>query len=1271
MVYLSLSGGEHPREVLAELMWDDLSQSRTLANFRRELSLLRKHVGEYLSIGRDSVGLKPDANIWVDARDFEIGLGNGQPHEPLTRKQAKQIKKKLDLYRDEFLRGFHLRAARGFEDWAIVERERFSWLALTALENLTSYYSDRGEHKAGITTAQQLLRLNPLIESAHRKLMNLFAQNNQREQALAQFETCKQILKEELGLEPSAETIVIYEAIRTGDLDTTLVAPLPERPPILEKGAKVAPVFVGREEQLAQLEAQLAKALAGEGRVAFVSGEAGSGKTALVSEFARRALNEHPDLLVASGRCNAYSGQGDAFLPIHQVMETLCCIKNPEWPEAADRLWEAFPQTINTIVTKGPDLIDTLVNTDRLMARVFAAEAKKKNWLDQLKKLVRSDGESPKEHNPQFLNDECSEVLLALSRRFPLLIIFDDLQWVDQASGNLLFHLVRNIPESRILILGMYRPSGVFSKLGGSHSLESVFHEVKAQYGDTEVDLDSISNKDAKAFVDAFLDVELNQLDDSFRKNLFAHAGGHPLFTIELLLAMRDRGDIDQMGKEGWVASSNLSWDKLPAQVEGVIEERLARLDGRSRELLEVASVVGEEFDAQVLTQVLNRDERELHKTVVQELGSQHRLVLEIGRTEIANRTFSLYRFSHNLFQQYLYSELGAGERRLLHKAVAQALEELEPDNLPALAYHYSEAEESEKAVHYLLLVADQARTLYAFDAAIDHYHQALEFMENMGNREQTARTWMKLALSYQNNFDFKASNKAYQEAFALQQQIGELEKVGQLHPAPHAFRYEFTDPRVIDPGFAEDTWFIQIISQLFSGLMVLSPTGDVLPDVVQSWEVLNDGKKYVFHLREDVYWSDGVPVTARDFAFALKRQLNPKTRFLLAPLFYVIKNAQSYHQGELSDSMQVGVRAKDEHTLEIELEKPTAYILQLLAGSVPVPKHVVEKHGSDWTKTANFVSNGAFLLASWERGKSMLLERNPNYHGRFSGNLEQVEITFTNQVEDKLKAYIDDKHDNVYIYGIPLDQQNLARQRYSDEYYSFPYLQTAYVAFDTNSSPFEDPRVRRSFALATDKESLAGKVYAGHVSPATGGFVPPGTPGHSADIGLPFDPDQARRLLAKAGYPDGRGFPEISAIYAPFLTTLLIEYLESQWWDILGIKTHWQTVDWNDFFDLAGTEKHPLWSSGTVASFADPHSFLGGEEWNFRMDKSVHWLHKEYEGLIRKATRVLKQDERIALYRRADQLLIDEVPFLPLFHLRNSLLLKPWVKGFVGAPDG
>jgi DNA-binding SARP family transcriptional activator len=1140
LVYLAAAGTPQQREVLADFFWEERPQSQAMANLRTVLSSLRKQLGSYLSISRYTVALKPDSNYWFDANELKDSLYTADdPRGISSPKIASQVERNLGLYQGDFLEGFYIRECSSFENWLVRERELIRELVIVNLSELVDFNIENRDYQSGISSLKNLLEMNPLLESAHRQLMYLLVYEGQREAALIQFETCKQILKNELDVEPSAETIAFFEVIRSGDpVDASIAATLPELTPFFEQVASEGPVFVGREDQLARMEVHLAQALKGEGRTVLVSGEAGSGKTALVSEFARRALEKHPNLLVASGRCNAFSGQGDAYLPLHQVMETLCCVKNPEWPGAAERLWEAFPKTITTVVTRGPDLIDRLINPVKVMSRAIAVEAKQKNWLDPLKKLIQAERKDLKVRDAQFIIEMYNSVLAALSRHYPLLIILDDLQWVDNASSNILFDLIRKMSGSRILLLGMYRPSEVFSKVDRSNPFEPLIYEVKTHFGDTHIDLDSVPDSEAKAFVDAFLDSEQNQLDASFRENLFAQTGGNPLFTTELLRTMQDHGEIIQQRNEGWVANSDLNWENLPEKVEGVIEARLARLDDWSREILEVASAVGEEFDNQIIAQVLDRDQREVHRTLVKKLGGQHRLVLEMEEKQNANDADSLFRFSHNLFQVYLYSELGAQQQRLTHKAIADALENSDPDNLQALAYHYSKAEDLEKAIDYLIKVADKARHQYATREAVDHYRRALAFIEKTGDQELAERTWMKLALTYQNNFEFKAADQAYTKAFSLRTKLNERIREQSHPPAPHPLRFVSEEPHTIDPTFCGDYISGRIGEQLFSGLVALSPRGNVFPDVARSWDVLDGGRRFVFHLRDNVFWSDGIPVTARDFEFAVKRALHPKTASPIATFCYEIKNARLFHTGKLSDPDLIGVNTRDDYSLEFELENPTAHFLQKMGtvASWPVPRHAVEKYGEEWINTENFVSNGAFKLDSWVRGESLVLKKNPRYHGLFEGNLQYVKVTLTHQVENILQAYLDGDFDILLATALTQDQHVYARQYLSDEYISVPQLGITYISFDTRSRPFNDPRVRRALALATDLDALIRKVFRGCASPANGGLIPPGIPGHAPNIALPYDPYQARsgwfsrrkRLPVVGGYLFFRSHPRV-----------------------------------------------------------------------------------------------------------------------------------------------
>jgi len=451
------------------------------------------------------------------------------------------------------------------------------------------------------------------------------------------------------------------------------------------------------------------------------------------------------------------------------------------------------------------------------------------------------------------------------------------------------------------------------------------------------------------------------------------------------------------------------------------------------------------------------------------------------------------------------------------------------------------------------------------------------------------------------------------------------------------------------------------VIDQLLSGLVDLNAETDVVPDVARSWDVLEGGRKFVFHLRDDVRWSDGAPVTAGDFEYAWKRVLDPVTDSPNASLLYDLKGARAFHRGE-GERGNVGVRALDDLTLIVELEGPTGYLLHLLAltSTYPVPRHVVEVHGEAWTEVGanstelGIVTNGPFRLDTWQRGQSIVLSRNPEYHGQFTGNLQRVELPLFADPSARLKVY---EMDGLDIVGPPPSEMDRARQGHAGEYISLPRLHTEYVGFNVILPPFDDHRVRRAFVLATDRETLADVIMRGYVSPATGGFVPPGMPGYSAGISLPYDPEQARQLLAEAGYPGGRGFPDVSA-WTRSASLPNIGYLQAQWRENLGIEITWETMEWAMYLDRLRKEPPHVFLMGWEADYPDPDNFLRVGLWRER----VGWRNEDYARLVEKARRITDQGERMKLYRQADGILVEEAAIMPLYHERLNLLVKPWV---------
>jgi ABC-type oligopeptide transport system substrate-binding subunit/class 3 adenylate cyclase/ABC-type transporter Mla MlaB component len=1040
-----------------------------------------------------------------------------------------------------------------------------------------------------------------------------------------------------------------------------------------------APVFVGRDRELELLEEYLDQALEGRGQVVFLTGDPGRGKTAILDAFARRAMERHPDLLVTSGECSAYTGVGDPYRPFRSVMGMLTGDLEIFWiagrltQQQAIRLWEAMPCVSRALVEQGQELVDILVSGRELLARVRSALEGSADWLERLATLTERERPLPGELEKRNLLEQLEDVFAATAEVHPLLIMLDDLQWSDKASINLLFHLGRQLLGRRILIVGAYRPEEITLGRGEEkHPLEPVLAEFKRLHGDIWIDLSAITEDEEHQFIKAYLDSEPNRLSQGFRQALYDHTDGHPLFTVELLRDLQERGALVMDEEELWIEGPELDWDVLPARVEGVIEERIGRLKEELRETLTIASVEGEDFTSQVVAGVLQVGEREQLKRLSRELEKRHRLVKARGESKVGTKILSQFQFSHVLFQRFLYNEIGAGERRLLHGEVARALEDLyaeDKDTIAVqLAYHYDNAQEADEAIHYLQLAGDRARLAYAHQEAIDYYNRALTLQKEQGYDDEAARTLMKLGLTHHSNFDFNLARQSYEQGFILWQRVGTMEPALRPAPAPHAFRLNLPGIITLDPNLSNDLWSSGVITNLFSGMVDLGPEMDIVPDVARMWDVSAGGRKYVFHMRDDVRWSDGTPVTAGDFEYAWKRALDPATESKTAHMLYDIKGARAFHQSETPGPENVGVCALDDLTLSVELEEPTGHFLHLMANNIayPLPQHVVEAHGNEWIDVDKIVTNGPFRLDSWQRGEPMVLIRNPEYHGRFSGNLHSVELYFQKVPSDhspQLEMYRADRLDIYGVYALLPHEIDRARQHHAGDYVLIPALDTHFFGFNVIKTPFDDIRVRRAFVLATDREKLANVILGGYIFPATGGLVPPGMPGHSAGIALPYDPGGARKLLATAGYPNGRDFPTVHCL-VPTPVDSIKEYSVAQWRDNLGVAIEWESMEWGEYLErLNGEEAPEMGWYGWSADYPDPASFLDGaltmgmEKWE--------WENKRFNDLLEKAKRTSAQEERIRLFKQADKILVEAAAVMPLTYGRWHHFVKPWVSKY------
>jgi len=1213
-----------PRDRLIGLFWGDRPESKARASLSTALWHIRRCLPEDCIISDpQTVKFDPEGDLWLDVDEFELQV---------SQDDIPALRSAVALYRGDFLDGF-------YHEWVIDERYRWEMLFMEALTRLMVGLEARKEHDAALATALRLLERDPLREDAHRLAMRAYCRLGQRNAALEQYHRCAEIVQEDLGAGPMVETTELYEEIMEERLPVGRVA---EAVPVAARPVRPTPVggrnpldvmtaskLVGRERELAFLEGCWQRAEAGRAKLVLISGEAGVGKTRLLEEFANRLRWQ--GVRVPWGCCYEFE-RALPYQPVAEALRTvLPSLTSAELADFPAWTLEEVTRLVPEVLEKRPGLkVTPAIPSDEQRARLFEGVAR---------------------------------LLAELSSHGTILIVLEDLHWASGSTLQLIHYLARQLAGHQVLMVGTFRPEEV----GLGHPLLALRRRLTRDGLAEPLRLSRLSPTAAEAMM-----LEMSGADEEdvapLARRLYQETEGNPFFLMEIIKALFETGVIHLKGGawRGDFVGISEGTLPLPASVSEAIQARVHGLDEDAQEALRIAAVLGREFDFESLNAVWEKGEGATLEALDDLL--RHRLIDEgsgaMGRD---------YVFTHHKTQEVIYSALSRRRRQHVHARAGTAMESIydaaEVEQVAGeLAFHFQEGRQhdktlTEKAVTYLLQAGDRARTLYAHQEAIDHYQQALALLKKQRQYERAARTLMKMGLTYHTAFDFQRAREAYQDGFALWQQAGGTEPVAPPPPAPHPLRVAW-HVFAVDPAMAEDFPSVEVTKQLFSGLVDHSPEMDVMPDVARSWEVLEGGRKYVFHLRDDVRWSDGTPVTAGDFEYAWKRVLNPATGLPTALVLYDIKEARAFHQGEMPDPDLVGVQARDELTLVVELEGPTSYLPHLLTHCLtyPVPRHVVERHGEAWTEVENIVTNGPFRLEAWQPGKSMILVCNSDYHGQFRGNVERVELTLGADPLVGLEMYDTDDLDVGYLWELPPLEMESARQQHAGEYVSGPSLASWLVGFNMSQRPFDDLRVRKAFVLATDRDMLAGVVMRGHFFPATGGVVPPGMPGHSEGIGLPYDPEGARQLLAEAGYPGGRGFPMVVFLAPPPPAIReAMESLEAQWEEKLGVEISVETRDWETYFDRHRRGQADLFFNAIVADYPDPDHCLRG----FSSGRRTWWRNEAYDRLLEEARRAMDQEERMMLYRQADRIMIEEAPAIPIGYGRQHLLVKPWVSRF------
>ncbi len=786
LAYLALNAGTaQRRERVAGLLWPESAEENARTYLRQALWRVRREIGEsYIVADRMKVGFDAKADTWLDAAGLEL-----EPAEGWT---ADALAEAVSAYEGDLLPGF-------YDEWAVLERERIRALYERRMDSLLEALLKEERWDEVLHWGEQWLAMGGAPEPAYRALMQAHAAHGNLSAVKAVYKRCVQALDEELGVPPSAETKELYRALveeegsERPDKVKDQPVPVDLEPVFLTaehgRGPEQEEPFIGRERELALLERTLQATIGGRGRVVFITGEAGRGKTTLLHEFARRAQAAHPDLIVTNGVCPVYTPVCAPYGIFREALEILTGDVEPAWTagtvsrEQAVRLWQLLPEMIDKLLQIGPHLIDSLVSTERLLARAGSAalEPEKVEKLSAFHGRSAEGGSGLSEQGKLFA--EYADLLTDVSRERPLLLILDDLHWADSSSIGLLGYLGHRLGEGAVMVIGAYRPEEVSQgREGKPHPLVPVLSEYKRRFGQVAIKLDEADAGDGRAFIDALLDREENALDEAFRQALTRHTGGHPLFTVELLRAMQENGALQRDEEGVWVLRPDFDWHVVPPKVEGVIETRISQLDDELRSWLDLASVEGEAFTAEAIAQALDVEARFVVKRLSQELDKRSRLVAAQGTRQLGDKRLSRYTFRHNLFRDYLYNQLDDIERSYLHQQVGESLEGLfegrTEEISDQLAHHFQLAGVAEKVMIYLAQAGDEAGRVYAYDEAQEFYEGALALARQLSEggwyRKELSDLFMKLGRTLEHRSNTKGALAVYQEMESLGRDRGD-----------------------------------------------------------------------------------------------------------------------------------------------------------------------------------------------------------------------------------------------------------------------------------------------------------------------------------------------------------------------------------------------------------------------------------------------------------------------------------------------------------------
>tara|TARA_B100000927_G_scaffold45100_7_gene32554 strand:- start:983 stop:2545 length:1563 start_codon:yes stop_codon:yes gene_type:complete len=480
-------------------------------------------------------------------------------------------------------------------------------------------------------------------------------------------------------------------------------------------------------------------------------------------------------------------------------------------------------------------------------------------------------------------------------------------------------------------------------------------------------------------------------------------------------------------------------------------------------------------------------------------------------------------------------------------------------------------------------------------------------------------------------------------------------------------------EPKALDPHIVSSVGDSNILRALFEGLVAYHPTNDMLhePGVAERWEPNEDFSEWTFYLRKNASWSNGDTLTAHDFVYSYNRILHPEMAAPYSSMLYFLKNAEEFNKGEIKDFSKVGVKAEGDYKLICTLKGPTPYFPDVVKHTTWLPVHgpTIEKFGNitdpytEWQKPGNHVSNGAFTLTAWRINAYVKVRRNPYYWDANNVKPNGIDFMPIDNVFTEEKAF----RNGLLHYTYVLPENLIAKYKEADD----PRLRTETYAgsyfyrCNVNQAPTDNVNFRRALAYAIDQETIVEFVTRGGQQPAYG-FTPPSEAGYDPPHVIAFDPERARHYLKEAGYENGSDVPEFTVIINTSEAHKSIAVaIQDMWKKHLGIKrVKIENQEWKVFQQTVHDTNYEISRAGWIGDYVDPNTFLSmwvtGDSNN-----NTGWSNTEYDRLMEESGLISDPKERYARLREAEQVLLDEVPILPIYWYTRTYLIHPDVKNW------